>query len=465
MSFPLQSSVNSSRRPLSIHLDNSYTSHSSALHNTNDTDNLLYEVPGSPPPIPTSPTTMNGRLTSPGSPTTRSRSRSPRPMSGRTTPVPGGLNRSATPSEPAASDIDIFASYCRAWYYKQDEQAGHEMTQMLTSLPASQKAPFSRIQASIRSAYHQHVSATRTAEFLAHLSATQPGGSLMPHSRAQPDGSNAVAERKQRFDRFLRSWCTMGLPGTIPFFQGLYGIMRLQVLPEKLGGAGGSRIEWEMDDAVFMEAAGKDFMLEAIDVLKGVLGFEEVAQTRANSSISLLPGGASFPSTPELQVHGRTESHPLPNPIRKPASSTPALTRSRAPSDPFLDSHPSARNSMVPFDTPSLPEESVAPPTVPSSTPTRNLVFDEAALRIWTSPDLRNPEYLHLLKLFPTFITRSAVPRFPVTRPADLEEGFEDAKPITCGTGSMWVSAKARSDGYEGSWWSRFVMWWRTMFS
>ena len=31
--------------------------------------------------------------------------------------------------------------------------------------------------------------------------------------------------------------------------------MRLQVIPDKLGGAGKFRIEWEIDDAVFKEAA------------------------------------------------------------------------------------------------------------------------------------------------------------------------------------------------------------------
>lgn len=83
----------------------------------------------------------------------------------------------------------------------------------------------------------------------------------------------------------------MGMPGTKPFFEALWAVMRLQVLPEQLGGAGPNRIQWEFDDAVFKEAAyvpalylalhlwpnisplsrsGKDFMLEAIDVLKGV---------------------------------------------------------------------------------------------------------------------------------------------------------------------------------------------------
>lgn len=77
------------------------------------------------------------------------------------------------------------------------------------------------------------------------------------------------------------------MPGPQPFFRALWALMRLQVVPESIGGAGGNRIEWEIDDAVFKESAyvletqnlkpnkltffsGKDFMLEATDVLKGV---------------------------------------------------------------------------------------------------------------------------------------------------------------------------------------------------
>lgn len=91
-------------------------------------------------------------------------------------------------------------------------------------------------------------------------------------------------------------------------------------------------------------------------------------------------------------------------------------------------------------------------------------------LRVWTTPDLPNPEYLSLLTIFPSFITRGSLPRFPVTshpRAADIEEGEEDRgedKEIRFGTGSMWVSVKQRGDGYKGGWWTRFVLWWRRLF-
>ena len=77
----------------------------------------------------------------------------------------------------------------------------------------------------------------------------------MPHSRANPNSLMAKKERFDRLDRFVRTWCTMGMPGTKPFFESLWAIMRLQVLPETLGGAGPCRIRWEFDDAVFKEAA------------------------------------------------------------------------------------------------------------------------------------------------------------------------------------------------------------------
>lgn len=132
------------------------------------------------------------------------------------------------------------------------------MTQTLTTLPSSQRPPFARLQASVRSGYHAHVTARRNAEYHAHLSVTLPGGSLSAHSRLHPSGPAARKERYERLDTFLRTWCTLGMPGTRPFFEALWGVMRLQTLPENLGGAGSHRVTWEIDDAVFQEAAYVD---------------------------------------------------------------------------------------------------------------------------------------------------------------------------------------------------------------
>lgn len=400
---------------------------------------------------------------------------------GRPTPPPSARNRSATPSRVGTNDLEQFAEHCRSWYYMQDDNAGRLMTQTLATLPPSQRAPFSRIQASIRSAYHRSVNARKHAEFQAQLSATVPGGSLLPHNRANPRDKAAQKERHERLERFIRNWCNAGVPGAKPFFEALWGVMRLLVIPEDLGGAGGHRIEWEFDDAVFKEAAGKDFMLEAIDLLKGVLAFEETPSVKMLASSYGHRKDSSLPT-----IQSRAQSQPLPS--NQKVSELPASVqpkRARAPSDPFLDA-PQSR-SLVSTSIPSpnsAPQFSNGggdldePPTPVAArygdSPLAKFedTFDdddEQYLRVWTSPDLTNPEILLLLDLFPSSVSRRPLPRFPIpqNRHVDIEEGEDETlegRTIRFGTGTMWVSSKRRGDAWEGDWWTRFVIWWRRLF-
>ncbi|KAH0827371.1 hypothetical protein J3R83DRAFT_4021 [Lanmaoa asiatica] len=456
--------------------------------NTQSSQTLLYDLPSSPSIIspPNSPILPKPSPTSPSSPSFpggRARGR----RGGRTGPTPPARNRSSTPLGVSQSDLEKFTDYCRSWYFDQEEAAGRDMAQILANVAPSQRALYSRLQASVRSAYHASVNARRHAEFQAHICATQPGGSLMPHSRADPSGPMARKERFDRLDRFVRTWCTMGMPGTKPFFEALWTVMRLQALPDQLGGAGGNRIQWEVDDAVFKEAAGKDFMFEAIDVLKGVLAFEEIPSSGARRrGYGSRPPSSSRPhSKPNPLSTPGTSCLPKPSPISMVTHSN----RARAPSDPFLDmptlSHslPSASSHSSNVTIPPLPstaenakdgapiilhdhdaegEQQLAP--LLSEVPAEEA--DDVYLRIWTSPDLPNREYLSLLTVFPSFITRGALPRFPVSshpRAADIEEG-EEGKEIRFGTGSIWVSGKQRSSGYKGGWWTRFILWWRRLF-
>lgn len=165
-----------------------------------------------------------------------------------------GLQINAGCGESLFNDFLCYAQVSRR-YFSQDDAASRLMTQTLANLPPSQRAPYARLQASIRSAFHASVNSRRLAEFQAHITATQPGGSLTAHSRANSGGAIARKERYDRLEQFVRTWCTTGMPGTKPFFQALWAVMRLQVIPEQLGGAGGNRIEWELDDAIFREAA------------------------------------------------------------------------------------------------------------------------------------------------------------------------------------------------------------------
>ncbi|KAJ7217856.1 hypothetical protein GGX14DRAFT_598294 [Mycena pura] len=459
-------------RPPPLQVDkSSYKSSSSILGSSqHNSEPLLYNLPGarsmSPPATPASrpnsPRSPRSRLASPTSPTFR---RSRTPVSGRPAPSPTGRNRSATPLGVTASELDQFAEHCRAWYFNQDDNSGRLMTQTLANLPSSQRAPYSRLQASIRSAYHRSVNARRTAEFRAHLSATQPGGSLTPHARANPRGNVANKERYERFERFARTWCSMGMPGPQPFFQSLWAIMRLQIVPEGLGGAGRNVILWEFDDAVLRESGGRDFMIEAIDVLKGVLAFQDVP---SSNRASQLPNYEA-PST----IHSRSQSQPISSPSR----STAQPKRARAPSDPFLDtpalsgslsSSPSSNASAL-LSTPTTEEP--PPPSNTAYNAENSSAFDDADeefLRIWTSPDLPNPEFIDLLNVFPSFITRRTLPRFPVASPPkDVEQGFDVGggdNVLRIGTGSMWVSSIPRSDGWEGGWLFRFRLWWKQLF-
>jgi len=166
-------------------------------------------------------------------------------------------------------------------------------------------------------------------------------------------------------------------------------------------------------------------------------------------------------------------------------ATTVHTNRPRAPSDPFLDDH-SPTSSSRPYgkssQAPLVPSDSIEEPLDPSAKLRGeedelldiNTTFDDTDgehMRTWISTDLPNPEFISLLKVFPTFITRRPLPRFPVIpishRPPDLEEGEDDpveGKEIRFGTGSMWVSSKPRRDGFEGGWWTRFLLWWRRLF-
>lgn len=469
------------RPPPPVPIRTRNTSPAPHLNGSKDRKSLLYDLPSA---TPTSP-----RLNSPSSPTARSQSRASR-IRGMT-PPPG---RAPTPSRPLERDLEKFADVCRAWYFNQDQDAGHIMAQTLATLPSSHRAPFSRLQAQIRSAYHASVNARRTAEFHARLHSVVPGGSLTPSARSHPHEPLARKERYERFERFLNTWCTMSMPGTKPFFEGLWGVMRLSVLPEHLGGAGGKRIEWQIDDAVFKESAGKEFMLEAVDVFKGVLGFEESGELKRSQSIS---GQAPYsPFTPLSPIHSRSQSSPLPGDSSSrarsgkapPIASTTQTKRPRAPSDPFVDTHTppqlsasySSANTMAQLSTsgsstaddpsmPSTPQTEVSDPFRQPLNAQSSLDSADADdyLRTWIAPDLSNLEYLELLKLFPAFVVRNTLPRFPVTkgRARDIEAGEEGVRSeIRIGTGRMWIGHKARRPGWQGSWWIRFKLWLRTLF-
>ena len=144
-------------------------------------------------------------------------------------------------------------SYSR--YFQQDPQAGTQIEEVLRTIPASQRATYTRLQAQIRSSYHTAVALRRESEFHAHLTSIKPGHSLTPMNRQNPASASAKRERLERTQKLINVWATSGNVGTRPFFEGLFAVLRLQGLPTNLGGAGDRRMSWEVDDAVFKESA------------------------------------------------------------------------------------------------------------------------------------------------------------------------------------------------------------------
>jgi len=327
----------------------------------------------------------------------------------------------------------------------------------MNNLPPSHRAAYMKLQASIRSAYHSSVAARKLAEFKAQLSSVAPGGSLTPAARANPHGPVARKERQDRFGAFVSTWCSPTIPGPLPFFQGLWALMRLQALSTRLGGAGQHLIEWELDDAVFRETAGKDFMLAALTVMKGVLGFHEYIR----------PSRSPSQSTSDLHGGGLARNSD-PNDVA-------AVTRDSIPSlqsDPFLDRDAerlSSASSKQVHNGDNQRQQDLNMPLLQDSGYDK---MDEQHLRIWVAPDLSNPELLSLLSLFPSSISRREVPLFKPTRTdvrkRDLEEGFDDGEEkgeVMCGSGRMWVGHTERSlSTMKGGFWDRFISWWRSIF-
>ena len=192
-----------------------------------------------------------------------------------------------------------------------------------------------------------------------------------------------------------------------------------------------------------------------------------------------------------LPTHSRVQSQPLlSQPLFfHPGSSPPIVTktlakRPRAPSDPFLDTPPLSRSLATTSsasqigDPPGTPDD-VSVNNTPTDdvlqnlSPSRRDVFPEIEVqsRIWTVPDLTNPEYSLLLKLFPSFISAKTLPRFPAPsrskRKEDIEAGEEQTEEpfeIRFGTGMIRLGGPHRTGPWQGGWWTRFTLWCKTLF-
>ena len=187
-----------------------------------------------------------------------------------------------------------------------------------------------------------------------------------------------------------------------------------------------------------------------------------------------------------------TKSATKPNvSARTPASATsPETGRNRASSDPFLDPYGQTNQRASPGSSNIPLVDPVTPPVLSRDLPLEDEGFAEGDsddeefhgtsgtvppkdgyLRIWTMPDLSNPEIHAMLGLFPASVTRGAVPRFKSSKAARRKGGLDEEEMVgttrdvvVVGTGKMWIGPQLRGDGWDGNWWVRLVGWWKRVF-
>lgn len=137
-------------------------------------------------------------------------------------------------------DIDRFAVHCRRLYFslEPDEESAQYISSTLASLPSSDRAIYSRIQSDIRADAHKHHHETSLTTFHTLLAS-------LTRSLSSAEG---CAERTTRLTAFIDKWCLPRNVGIGPFFIALYAVLQVQ------SRAGGCRVVWQVDDAVFLEA-------------------------------------------------------------------------------------------------------------------------------------------------------------------------------------------------------------------
>ncbi|WWC96562.1 hypothetical protein V866_003430 [Kwoniella sp. B9012] len=211
---------------------------------------------------------------------------------------------------------------------------------------------------SLRSLAHLHHLRLRISSFHALISSTVSSASLSPLSRQDLVSPRARSERSEKAKKFISTWCTSKTGGVEPFFRGLWGALRAQSRGGvSRGGGGPTRVVWEIDDAVFLESGGNEFMHEAVTFVKGVLGFEDQPLTSP-------PKLRRIRTLPRSYSETRSRPAPRPSPHKAPveydnqeelAASPPnrsrsrsSDSRSRAISDPFTDARPNRRGPAPP---------------------------------------------------------------------------------------------------------------------
>ncbi|POY75623.1 hypothetical protein BMF94_1245 [Rhodotorula taiwanensis] len=432
----------------------------------------------SPPQSPTLPHSPNS-FSSPSvrPPASRRNSSSPTLVRGSGGGGGGGGHPHAQSirEQPREEDLEKFEDLCRRLYYDKDPTAARQVDQTLAKLPAGFRTTYARAMATIRTAFHRDEEIRRRREVEQILATCEPAATIKaaigvsPHSDSVPAMRSAAARqaRGHRLKAFVQANCVEAMPGTHPFFRGLFAALWVQA-----NQAEARCVEWEVDVAVFTEAGSGDaWARDAVEILKGALGMSERIKSQAASTYadstrtSRLSSARSETSSVRHSQPVMSSATTAPVVFERPAKKTSgppppvpphrgSSARHRAPSDPFLDnkapqsdvglhaadeagrvaigSTPSS-TSLLPLPSPISPlayDGGLSSPTAstpfllsthaPASLPTTPLARSPLGstshrpiptpavapeFRVFTLPPyLTNPELHELLRLFPSFI-------------------------------------------------------------
>lgn len=196
---------------------------------------------------------------------------------------------------PPASELASFAELCRQLYYAKDASAAQSIDTILNRLPPSSRTIYARTMASVRSQWHREEELKRRELVERTLEGVEPGAKVKAVLGVKEGGTIAMRSKRAKQARaeglkaVLEEHCQQAMPGVHPFFRSLHYNLVLQVsslvsgalfeadhrlsaqsLKANKGGAGKRRVEWEVDMAVFSEASGGSWMVDSIELLKGV---------------------------------------------------------------------------------------------------------------------------------------------------------------------------------------------------
>ncbi|KAA1089542.1 hypothetical protein PGT21_021582 [Puccinia graminis f. sp. tritici] len=204
--------------------------------------------------------------------------------------LPISSNRIPSNQQHNSDLLASFSEECRKMFYTGDPIATKNVESIIKNLPAASKAAYTKQMATVRSQFHRDAASSRRAEVDKLLHDTLPSSIII---KAVGNDSSLWAlrsprarqERLDRLKKFINAHCVRNMVGVHPFFNSLCAVLHLLSLPARKSGAGKRRVEWEIDLALFCEAGGEPFLVDSIQLLKGVLGFEDHLKPLVASSL------------------------------------------------------------------------------------------------------------------------------------------------------------------------------------